>query len=320
LDFYFMLLIFAGLVGGFLLLVLGADGLVRGGTSLALKLGMTPLVVGVTVVSFGTSMPELMVTIQSALADKSDLAVGNVVGSNIANIGLILGAVALVSPIRVDRQLLRFDGPVALIAALAFVFFLSDGTVGRFEGLILFAGIFAYTTFNIVRARRKRAAQIALVEEMSMQRPSAPLWQSSLFVFLGIVGLAAGGHFFVNAAISLARILDVSEAVIGLTIVAVGTSLPELATSMVAAFRGEAEISVGNCIGSNVFNIFCVIGASSLLIPLGMGNVRMMDLLVMVGMSLVILPIMFTGFRISRFEGFLLLVAYAVYMYTLMPS
>lgn len=315
-----MLLIVAGLVGGFVLLVLGADGLVRGGSALALKLGMTPLVVGVTVVSFGTSMPELMVTVQSALAGKSDLAVGNVVGSNIANIGLILGAVALVSPIRVDRQLLRFDAPVALIAALAFFAFLLDGTVNRIEGLVLFVGIFVYTALNIIRARRRRAAQIALVDEMNLQRPSTPIWQSALFVFLGIAGLAAGGHFFVNAAISLARILDVSEAVIGLTIVAVGTSLPELATSMVAAFRKEAEISIGNCIGSNVFNIFCVIGAASLLIPLGMGNVRTLDVLAMIGMSVLIIPIMYTGFRISRFEGFLLLVAYAVYMYTLMPA
>lgn len=315
-----MLLIIAGLVGGFLLLVVGAEGLVRGGSALALKLGMTPLVVGVTVVSFGTSMPELMVTVQSALAGKSDLAVGNVVGSNIANIGLILGAVALVNPVRVDRQFLRLDAPMALLAAIAFLAFLQDGTVGRFEGMVLLLGIFAYTALSIIRARRKRVPQIALSDELNDQRPATPIWQSVLLVVLGVAGLALGGHFFVNAAISLARILNVSEAVIGLTIVAVGTSLPELATSMVAAFRKEAEIAIGNCIGSNIFNIFSVIGIASLLIPLGMGNVRSVDLVAMVAMSVVIIPIMFTGFRISRFEGLLLLAGYGVYMYTLLPS
>lgn len=315
-----MLLIIVGLIGGFVLLVIGAEGLVRGGSALALRLGMTPLVVGVTVVSFGTSMPELMVTVQSALAGKSDLAVGNVVGSNIANIGLILGMVALINPIRVDRQFIRFDAPMALLAALVFSAFLWDGTVGRFEGLLLFTGIFVYTALNIIRARKKRVPQVALADEMNLQRPESPTWIGVVLVVLGIAGLATGGHFFVNAAISLARILNVSEAVIGLTIVAVGTSLPELATSMVAAFRKEAEIAIGNCVGSNVFNIFCVIGFSSLLIPLGMGNVRTEDLWAMIAMSVVILPFMYTGLRISRLEGFLLVAGYGVYMYTLLPA
>lgn len=298
------------------LLFFGAEVLVRGASTLAIRSGLSPLLVGLTVVAFGTSAPELVVSTQAALDGLGGIAVGNVVGSNICNVALILGMTALVRPVRVDAQLLRFDIPLMIgVSALAAAL-LWDEHLGRAEGALLFAGILAYVGASIHMARHRRDSMV----ELSVRAPSPPgsAVRDLLLVGLGLGLLVLGSKALVEGAVGLATAFGLSETVIGLTIVAVGTSLPELATSMVAAFRGESDIAIGNVVGSNLFNLLAILGAAALVRPLSAPELDLVDLGAMLAAAALLFPMARTRQRLGRVEGGMLLVLYAAYIASLL--
>lgn len=302
------------LVLGLVLLYFGAEGLVRGSSSLALRLGVGPLLVGLTVVAFGTSTPELVVSLKAAYLGQGDISVGNVVGSNICNIGFILGFCALIIPIKVASQIVRVDTPIMIgVTALAMAL-LYDGALTRVEGIILFILLLVYVLFSIRLARKQVSDPLAgeFSEEIKISKWGA--WEDIAFIVGGLVMLVFGARFLVEAAIDIAKAFGLSEAVIGLTIVAVGTSLPEFATSLVAALKKEADIAVGNIVGSNIFNILCILGISSAVTPLSSAGITAIDLGVMMLFALVLWIFSRTGHLLTRFEGFLMLVGYAGYV------
>ncbi len=307
------------IIGGLIVLLGGAEALVRGSSSLALRAGISPLIVGLTVVAFGTSSPELAISIKAALLGKGDIALGNVVGSNIFNVALILGLTGLVRPVRVKLQVLRFDLPVMLIFSAVAFFFWRDRSFSRGEGVILLAGLAAYIAANIHLARRERNKAIEREYEEGLPRASRAWWIDALLVAGGLVLLVVGARLFVFGAVELATALGVSQAIISLTIVAAGTSLPELATSVVAALRGEDDIAIGNIIGSNVFNLTCILGTAATIQPFASQGVSAMDLYFMLGTSAALLPIIGTGLRLNRWEGGLLLASYGAYIRLLWP-
>ncbi len=304
-------MLFISLFLGIALLYAGAEALVRGGASIALRLGVTPLLVGLTVISIGTSMPELVVSVGAALDGLGAVALGNVVGSNIANIALILGLSALIRPMKVQSQLVRLDVPIALGVALLLVALAFDGTLGRLDGLLLTALFVGYIGFSIHQARRDRVLQKELAEEM----PTAmkPLMAVAL-VAGGIGLLVVGGSVFVDAALELAARLNIPPSFVALTIVAVGTSLPELATSVVASSKGASDLSIGNVVGSNIFNILFILGVTALIHPFATDGIAPADLYVMVGLTALLLPLLRSGFTLSRVEGTLLLALYVGYV------
>ena len=302
------------LVLGLVLLYFGAEGLVRGSSSLALRLGVGPLLVGLTVVAFGTSTPELVVSLKAAYLGQGDISVGNVVGSNICNIGLILGFSALIIPIKVASQIVRVDTPIMIgVTALA-LFLLHDGSLSRMEGVILFALLVGYVLFSIRLAKNQATDPLAeeFTEEIKVSKWG--VWQDVAFIAAGLVMLVFGARFLVDAAIDIAKSAGLSEAVIGLTIVAVGTSLPEFATSLVAALKKEADIAVGNVVGSNIFNILGILGISAAVTPLSSTGITGIDLGVMAAFAVVLWIFSRTGYRITRGEGFFLLVTYIAYV------
>ncbi|HRP96885.1 MAG TPA: calcium/sodium antiporter [Rhodocyclaceae bacterium] len=303
---------------GLTLLVIGAEALVRGASKLALSLGVSPLVVGLTVVAFGTSAPEMAVSVGASLSGNPDLAIGNVVGSNIANVLLILGLSALIMPLLVAEQIIRQEIPIMIGASLLMVVMALDGTIGRFESAVLFVLVLGYTAFLI---RQSRRAARETVDEFSAEMPPDARWDRHWSVQLalivaGLVALVQGSDWLVGAAIVFAQALGVSDLVIGLTVVAVGTSMPEIATSLVAAVRGERDIAVGNVVGSNVFNIFAVLGVTGLVsaggIPISEAA-RNFDLWVMLAVAFATLPIMLTGREIARWEGGVFVAYYVAY-------
>ena len=306
---------------GLITLVGGAQLLVRGASRLALSFGISPLVVGLTVVAFGTSAPELAVSVRSSWGGQVDIALGNVVGSNIFNVLFILGLSALVAPLLVAPQLIRQEVPLMIGASLLVFGVALDGGIGRADGALLFGLLVAYMVFLIRQSRREsRATQDEYAQEFAA--PSAGAWDSHwgaqlALIVGGLALLVLGANWLVDAAVSFARALGLSEMVIGLTIVAAGTSLPEVATSVVATLRGERDIAVGNVIGSNPFNLLGVLGLSSLVAPQALPVAPAMlsfDLPVMIGVALACLPIFFTGHLIARWEGALFLAYYAAYM------
>jgi len=308
-----MLIPFLSMFAGLLLLTGGAEGLVRGAASLARRLGLSPLVIGLTVVAFGTSMPELVVSIGAALQGNAAVALGNVVGSNIANIGLILGASALIAVLRVQAQVIRFDMPILGAVSLLLVALLADGQLGRVDGILLTAGLFTYIVYSIRWARAE--PEPAVQEEFGEALPSKhALGVDLVLLGVGLALLVGGARLLVDGAVALAMQLHVSEVVIGLTVVAVGTSLPELATSTVAAWRGEGDIAVGNAVGSCIFNVLGILGLTVLVHPLNAAGLSVVDGAVMVGFTLFLLPLMRSGFVLSRLEGGVLLAAYIGYV------
>jgi cation:H+ antiporter len=324
-------MVYLSLVGGLILLVFGGELLVRGASKLALALGLTPLVIGLTVVAFGTSAPEMAVSVKSALAGSADLALGNVVGSNIFNVLFILGVSALITPLVVSQQMVRKEVPIMIGVSLLLLGMTLDGGISQIEGAILFAGIIGYTAFAVISARRetnKVKAEYAesqgfsdnKSEEAGVAAAKSDWWKSVLLIAVGLVVLVYGSGLLVDAAVSLARGWGVSELVIGLTIVAAGTSLPEVAASVIAAFKGERDIAVGNVVGSNIFNILSVLGLSSLLSPNGIpvsAGALAFDIPIMIAVAFACLPIFYTGMSIARWEGALFLlyyVAYTVYL------
>ncbi|MBN2416048.1 calcium/sodium antiporter [bacterium] len=295
------------LTAGLIMLTAGAEGLVRGSSGLALRLGVSPLVTGLTIVAFGTSMPEMVVSLKAALQGYSGIAIGNVVGSNIFNVAVILGVSALVRPLTVGRQIIRQDMPVMLAASFLFVMFFVNGSISRVEGGLLLTGFLIYLLMVVRAARRKQEAP-------DTPRTARSVFLNILMTGAGLALLTTGAGLFVTNAVTLAELLGVSRAVIGLTIISVGTSLPELATSVVAAAHKETDIAVGNIVGSNLFNILGILGVTSLTIPLSGNGVTLTDLFFMAGSSLLLLPFMRTGFRLNRLEGAALLAMYAAYL------
>ncbi|MEX2466144.1 MAG: calcium/sodium antiporter [Gemmatimonadota bacterium] len=304
---------------GLVLLFVGGEGLVRGASALALRLGLSPLAVGLTVVAFGTSTPELVVSLDAALAGVPDIAVGNVVGSNIANVTLILGTAMLFRPALVVARTVRLDAPLVVGLSLVLVWLLSDGTVGRVEGALLVGSLFLFTTLTLLQGRKEPRVVHEEFQE-ALEGGTSSVLASSLLVLAGLGALILGGQLFLNAAVEFARTVGLSEAVIGLTIVAVGTSLPELITSVVAALRGQGDIAVGNVLGSNVFNILGILGVTAVVLPLESGGITMATLWVMVGAAVAVGLAAATGRRITRWEGGALLAGYVGYVLWLVSS
>ena len=308
-------------VVGLGLLVAGADLLVRGASRLALAAGVTPLVIGLTVVAFGTSAPELAVTTAASLGGEPDLALGNVVGSNIFNVLVVLGASAAVAPLLVSRRLIRLEVPLLTITAVLVLLLALDGRVSRPEGAFLLAGAFGYTGLLLRQTLRERPGAgrdpAAPLDRAAARRARLPaLLLDAFLIGLGLACLVIGSGWLVDGARTFARALGVTELVIGLTIVAAGTSLPELATSVVAAIRGEREMAVGNIIGSNIFNTLLILGAAAFVAPGGVPaapEAVRFDIPVMIAVSFACLPVFFTGLRIARWEGALFLAYYFAY-------
>lgn len=304
---------------GLLLLILGAELLVRGAAALAARLGISSLVIGLTVVAFGTSAPELAVSVQAGIANKADIAMGNVIGSNIFNILFILGLSALITPLTVARQLVRVDVPVMIGVSLVLIGLALDGNVSRLDGGLLFAGIVVYTGM-LLRMGRRTGNVVSDNHSANADRKLNYLPIQIALIVAGLVALVLGARWLVEGAVALAQALGVSEAVIALTIVAAGTSLPEVATSVVAALRGERDIAVGNVVGSNIFNILSIIGLAALVTPGGLEVSAAMlhfDLPVMLAVAVACLPVFFVGYQITRWRGALFLgyyVAYTAYL------
>ena len=308
------------LIAGLVLLVAGAEVLVKGASRIAFMFGLSPLVIGLTIVAYGTSSPELMVSIQSSLAGQPDIAVGNVVGSNIFNILLILGISALITPLVVAQQLIRLDVPILIgISCLTLMFGL-DGRISRVDGGIFVTGAILYTLFLMIQSRKEKNTDVTDEYEReygdsSVRSPKQILINAGL-IFAGLILLVLGSKFLVDSAIAIARSFGVSELVIGLTLVSAGTSLPELATSVVASMRGERDIAVGNVMGSNIFNILAVLGGAALLSPEGLSvsqDAIRFDIPVMIAVAVICLPIFITGQLIARWEGLLFLSYYVAY-------
>lgn len=306
-----MITILAG-IAGLILLYYGAEFLVKGGSSIAMNMKIPPLVIGLTLVAYATSAPEMVVSIDAATKGMGDISLGNVVGSNICNIALILGVCAIITPLKVNRQLLKFDIWVMLTAsaALAVLYYLTGG-VNRIAGGILLLCSIAYTVWSVYAAKRDAAiSETAQAEETPKVYP---LYLAVIFVAGGLAALVGGAKLFVFAAVALAKLCNVSDAVIGLTVVAVGTSLPELATSIVAAIKKETDIAIGNVIGSNIFNILAILGVAPLVKPIYGVGINNVDMILMIALGIVLYPFMRTGMKINRFEGAALLLIYIGY-------
>ncbi|MBU0678528.1 MAG: calcium/sodium antiporter [Verrucomicrobia bacterium] len=307
----------AYIVFALLLLFVGAEGLVRGSASLALRAGLSRLMVGLTIVAFGTSAPELLVSVKTALSHQGDIAVGNVIGSNSFNIGIILGLTALLCPIPVDRQIIKLDAPIALGVALALPLLLLNHILGRVEGFLLLAGIVAYTWLSVILGRRSNVTDESDVSVPSVSRH----WGVDVVRIVGgLVVLVIGSSVLIEHSVLLAKALGMSEAVIGLTIIAAGTSMPELATSLVAAVRREPDIAVGNVVGSNIFNVLAILGVASTVSPLQAPGILAVDYGVMIFFSVLLIPLLYTGRMLHRLEGALLLGLYGLYLFILWPN
>lgn len=317
-----MLLNIGLIVGGFVVLVFGADWLVKGASRLVLSLGMTPLVVGLTVVAFGTSAPEMAVSVASAWSGQADLAVGNVVGSNIVNVLLILGVSAIVAPLVVNQQLVRLDVPIMLGASVLFYALCLDGRISVADSVLMTGGIFLYVAFLIRQSRREKSNAV-LAEYEDAVESGGSLLTDIVWMVAGLAALVIGAQLLVEGAVSLARAFGVSELMIGLTVLAIGTSLPELATSVVAALRGERDIAVGNVVGSNIFNLLSVLGFTGL-VSLGQlpvaATALSLDIPVMLGVALLCMPIFRAGFTVTRANGAFFLLCYAAYLSWLIAS
>lgn len=309
-------------VVGLVFLIIGAEALVRGASRLAATFGVSPLVIGLTVVAFGTSSPELAVSVKSALSGQAGLAVGNVIGSNIFNVLFILGLAAMIVPLVVSQRLVRLDVPLMIALSVLVLVLALDGKIHRADGLVLVVGLVIYVWFSI---RQSRGESVEVREEYAREfgtaRDAGRNWiRNTGLVLGGLALLVLGSRWLVDGAVTFARYLGVSELVVGLTIIAAGTSLPEVVTSVIAAIRGERDIAVGNVVGSNIFNIMGVLGCAGLVAPAGIEvspAVIGFDLPVMIGVALACLPIFFTGGVISRQEGAVLLgyyVAYTAYL------
>ena len=308
------------IIGGLILLYFGANWLVQGAITLSLHLGLSPLIVGLTVVALGTSLPEALVSVQAAIGHQGGIAIGNVVGSNILNIALILGLSAFFNPLKVDSHLVKADIPLLAGATFMLVVLLEDFHISRMEGAFLLLCIVGYVAGNIMTVKRTSPEEnkIEGVEVPEDHRKN--LWRDISFLFIGLIALAFGSNFLVTGAVDLARIWGLSEALIGLTIVSIGTGTPEMATALMAAYRKRSDLAIGNAVGSNLFNIMFVLGIAALVAPLDGKGISSIDLYVMLGVTILLLPTVWTGRILDRKEGFLFLAIYVGYMYHLWPA
>ena len=315
-----LLIIVLYITGGLVLLYFGADWLVQGAITLALHLGLSPLIVGLTVVALGTSVPEALVSVQAAIGHQGGIAVGNVVGSNILNIALILGLSALISPLKVDSHLVKADVPLLAGATFMLVVLLEDFHISRMEGAFLLLCISGYVTGNIMTVKRTSPEENKIDGMDVPENPSNTMWRDIGLLIVGIITLGFGANFLVTGAVDLARIWGLSEALIGLTIVSIGTGTPELATALMAAYRKNSDLAIGNAVGSNLFNIMFVLGLAGLVAPLDATGINSSDLYVMLAVTLLLLPTVWTGRVLDRKEGFLFLAIYVAYLYYLWPT
>ena len=307
------------LVGGLVLLFIGAEGLIRGSSNLAIKIGITPLVVGLTVVAFGTSAPELVVSLKAGLMGNSSISLGNIIGSNIANIALIIGVASLIRPMAVHANVIRREIPIMIGVSVMLLLFLIDGEIGFIDGLVFVSGLIIYLVFSVILALKEKNPEVnSEFKEGLNSKLGIPI--SIILMIVGLGLLVLGANLFVQSAVAIAKIFNVSDAIIGLTIVAIGTSLPELITSIVASLKKESDIAIGNVVGSNVFNILGILGITALIIPISTVGISYVDLGLMILTAIILLPLSRTGFSISRFEGAVLLSGYIGYMYYLIPK
>jgi len=306
------LLIIAGLV----LLVFGGDYLVKGASGIALKFNMPSMLVGMTVVALGTSSPELMVSVRAALAGKPDISTGNVVGSNVANVCLILGVTTIIFPVVVKRNIFKNDWVAMMIASIFFYLVALDGEISRWEGIFFVLSLAAFITFSFVKATR--VAKEAVPEDLEKGKAKR-IWVLVLYILFGTIGLVYGAKWFLEGAEAIARNLGISDRVIAITLVAFGTSVPELAASIVAALKKEHDIFLGNIIGSNLFNILAILGITSIIHPISVAEeIIQSDVFWMLATSFILFPMGFLGKRLSRFDGTLLLGTYLIYVYFLL--
>lgn len=310
---------FLQIVIGLLLLVFGGDYLVKGASGIALKINVPSMLVGMTVVALGTSSPELVVSLNAALSGKPDISVGNVVGSNIANVALILGVTAIIFPLAVKRKALQFDWLLMMAASVIFYLLALDGGFSRLEGFIFVSLLVGFIVFSFVKARNSKVeAEQSTVNE---ENQSKKWWVLLVFVILGTSGLILGANWFLSGAETIARNFGVSDRVIAITLVAFGTSVPELAASSIAAFRKEQEISIGNIFGSNLFNLLAIIGITAIVSPMKVAEeILSFDIFWMLATSFAILPMALIKSRIGRLDGVLLLFVYGVFIYLLLVS
>jgi cation:H+ antiporter len=308
---------FVLLAAGLVLLLGGGEALVRGAVAVAHRLGVSPVVAGLVLVGFGTSSPELVTSLTAALSDSPAIAVGNVVGSNICNILLILGVTAALFPVDIDRRAFTRDGTVLALATAAAVGVVLLGIVPRPVGLVLVVAVIAYVVYTYREERRVHSPAEAVYSEEAelMTSPALGLWGGIAMALAGLVGVVVGADFLVDAATTLARAAGVSEAVIGLTIVALGTSLPELATAVMAGLKKQTEVAFGNVVGSNIFNILFILGTTATVQPIAVpAEIVRFDVWVMLAATAALFLVVRTGFRVTRREGAALLVAYAAYI------
>ncbi|MDA9262048.1 calcium/sodium antiporter [Flavobacteriales bacterium] len=304
------------LVLGLAVLIFSGDYLVKGAVGIAEKFKISPLVIGMTVVSFGTSAPELFVSIRAALDGSPDLAIGNVIGSNIANIALVLSITVLIFPILVDRNSKIIDWPMMMFSSILFYVFSLDGVISSLEGLVLFVLLIIFTVLLI---RNSRKLNLDLDEDVDGEPTNMPL--TLFFLIGGLIGLKFGADWFVDGAKGVAKGFGMSDKVIGVTIVAFGTSVPELVASGVAAFRHQTDISLGNLVGSNIFNIMIVIGITAMIMPIKVADsVMSFDMYWMLGISLALYPMMFIGKKMGRIHGIILLTAYITFIVLCLTS
>jgi len=299
-------------IGGLALLAVGAELLVRAAAALAQRGGLSPLVVGLTVVSIGTSMPELVVSFDAAMQGREAIGIGNIVGSNISNIALILGLAALVRPMGVEAQVVRLDVPILVVVSLLLVVLVLDGGLGSVDGGVLTLGVVAYLGFTVWAARKTSAP---IHDEAADVLPAQASWPRNLgLLVVGVGGLVAGADLLVEGAVHIARFYEVPQLVVGLSVVAVGTSLPELATSMSAAYRGKGTIAIGNAVGSCILNILGILGLTAVVVPLSTAALSTIEFVMMVGVAVLVLPLLRSGYTLSRAEGAGLVALYVGYM------
>ena len=299
------------LIFGMGVLYFGAESLVRGAGGIAQNFNIRPALIGLTLVAFGTSVPELTVTAIASAKGEGAISLGNIVGSNIANIGLVVGIAALIRPLRVERMLIKREVPISVFAIVIFYLMSIDGTLGRVDGAILVLCMVVFSIYIVRKGIKEKG------EREAGGLPSRHgLGVCIVLVFLGIVGVVAGGHVFLKSAVSIARHFGINEFFIGITMVALGTSLPELATSSIAAFRKQDDMCVANVVGSNIINIFCGIGIASLIAPISVDpSLLKNEFLFLLGFGMALLPLLKTGLGISRLEGAMCLLAYAAFIY-----
>ncbi len=305
------------LLVGLVILIMGGELLVRGSTSIALKAKISPLVVGLTIVAFGTSAPELLISIKAALAGSPDMTMGNVVGSNICNLALVLGLTAVIGPINVNTDSIKIDWPVAMGSSLLLYFMLRavSPSLTWLHGLLFILLLAGYTIFIVRKSRKETKAQ--MMKEVDLPAASNSPVKDILYILLGCVGLYFGADWFVGAARNLALDLGVSERVIGITVLALGTSLPELVTAVVASVKGETDLAVGNLIGSNIFNILSILGITSMITRIDVSSeIINYDLIAMIFITLLVLPLMLYKRRLGKLSGTILLLVYVYYTYS----